>query len=759
VCRSPSGKITLPVELGGGSWVVELIVLRHDVRRVKFIRGNWSSERVSQNGKTLRLCMALLLGAIFFSVTNFRFSQAEAAEYYTEWKAGSGQWSDSAHWSDGLPTPFQRAQVHGNSIVLVPAGTYVAGDLEVGLSEHDRARVEVDGGQVILVQDSLRLGEYSGGEAEFVLKNGAMHCVMDIFVGGADGVPGHGPKAALYIQGGSFLGRTLTVGVGYGAESFLAIEGSRAIAAHVLDYVDILATADTNGKPGLSTLSFTLDEHGVTPITIQSPLRGLRIVKDANSHCRLQICLSAVPPRDDIVLVSGHVPIKGTFDGLPEGSEMTAQYQGQTYRWELTYHGGPKGNDLVLKNRSNYAADAPVTHTRPLPEIPQPLWLEHPLFPHSAETKGEPAFPGAEGFGAFTSGGRGGNTLYVDNLNDAGPGSLRAAVKTSEPRTIVFRVGGVIPLESTLVIKQPFITIDGQTAPGAGIMLRNHGIEVRTHDVVLRYFRVRVGDDDVHLDDRTKSYQGGDGEHALYFTDGAQNGIADHLSLSWSTTKILSVTKMSDLITIQWCILSESLNFADHGYASIAGGNRVTWHHNLFAHNWSRNVRFQGAVDADFRNNVIYDWGEKAAYGEFDRLNYIGNYLKAGPSTTQTPRLFHDGVAVVMPQSLFVADNMIDTNAIVNQNNWRGVGYYYFVRDSIGASGPFPAPLVTTETAQVAYELVLKEAGATLPQRDPTDERILREVREGSGHIIKWVRDAGGWPSFPSTLSLPQNPN
>jgi hypothetical protein len=213
------------------------------------------------------------------------------------------------------------------------------------------------------------------------------------------------------------------------------------------------------------------------------------------------------------------------------------------------------------------------------------------------------------------------------------------------------------------------------------------------------------------------------------------------------------VTKLSDRITIQWCILSESLNFAGHGYASIAGGNRVTWHHNLFAHNVSRNVRFQGMVDADFRNNVIYDWGDRAAYGEFDRVNYVSNYLKAGPSTTQSRRLFHDGEAVVMPDSLFVTNNILEGDVKVNQNNWRGMGYYYFDRDIVAASKPFPSPPVTTESAQAAYEHVLKEAGATFPKRDAVDERIVRDVRNGTGQIIKWVKDAGGWPDFPSTAA------
>jgi hypothetical protein len=213
---------------------------------------------------------------------------------------------------------------------------------------------------------------------------------------------------------------------------------------------------------------------------------------------------------------------------------------------------------------------------------------------------------------------------------------------------------------------------------------------------------------------------------------------------------MLSITKGSDLITIQWCILGESLNFAGHGYASIAGGNRATWHHNLFAHNQSRNVRFQGMVEADFRNNVIYDWGDTAAYGEFNRLNYVGNYLKAGPSTTQKPRFFHDGKAVIAPASLFLAGNILEDDAKVNENNWLGMGYYYFDRDTLGVSAPFSAPPVTTESAQAAFEQVLKNAGATLPKRDAVDERVTREARDGTGHIIKWVKDAGGWPDFPS---------
>jgi len=151
--------------------------------------------------KSLQVPAAVVFGAIWFGLINTFVLQAEATKYTTGWTAGEGSWAEGKHWSDGLPTAIQRAEVHGNSSILVPAGTYLAGDLEVGFNANDRARVEVDGGQLILMQDSLRVGEYSGGEGEFVLKNGAMHCVMDVFVGGTDGVPGHATRGLCAFKG------------------------------------------------------------------------------------------------------------------------------------------------------------------------------------------------------------------------------------------------------------------------------------------------------------------------------------------------------------------------------------------------------------------------------------------------------------------------------------------------------------------------------------------------------------------------------
>jgi hypothetical protein len=151
-------------------------------------------------------------------------------------------------------------------------------------------------------------------------------------------------------------------------------------------------------------------------------------------------------------------------------------------------------------------------------------------------------------------------------------------------------------------------------------------------------------------------------------------------------------------------------------------------------------------IDLPNRENTAHSDASQidtTAYGEFNRLNYIGNYLKPGPSTTQNPLLFHDGKAVVAPKSLFVADNILEDDKKVNQNNWRGMGYYYFDRDSLGTSEPFPAPPVTPEPPDDAYKVVLTNAGDTLPQRDAVDLRIVHEVRTGTGHIINWANQSG----------------
>ncbi len=518
---------------------------------------------------------------------------------------------------------------------------------------------------------------------------------MDIFVGGASASTKRMNTSALIVRGGELIGLTLTIGEGLGSDSTFEVAGSRATAISALEFVDLHAHADPSGKPAVTTMSFTLDDHGVTPIAIESRWNGLRIDRDSESHCVLHIGLSAVPPREDVTLIASHVATEGTFDQLLEGSDITAEFNHHVYRWQLTYKGGASGHDVVLRNRSVYSPDDLVTHVLKPGAAPTPSWWGHPVYPLTVRPGGT-AFPGAEGYGASAKGGADGRKIYVDNLNDSGVGSLRAAVEAQGPRTIVFRTGGTIVLKSDLVIEHPYLTFDGSSAPPPGITLQRHGLVVRTHDIILRHFRIRIGDRDVHLDDPRIRYEAVDGEYALQFIDGAHNDIADHLSLSWSTNKILSTTKLSDRITVQWCILSESLN----------------------------------------------DWGEKSSYGEFDRLNLVDDYFKPGPSTVQRPKLFHDGVEAVAPASLFLSGNVLEGDEKVTADNWRGTGFY-FDQKRVAAPRPFPAPPVATESAVDSLHKVLAQAGATLPKRDAVDDRIVREVTDGSGHIIESVNDVG----------------
>lgn len=656
----------------------------------------------------------------------------------TEWSAGSGTWTDAAKWSNGVPNASSTGIIKGTSDVVIPSGGYAVGELMVGQFKGDHARVEINGGELVNRRNLLRVGDESGAEGEIDLNDGALHSFSPVLVGGAKWEPGHETKGVFRIRGGYFLARSISLGWAPGSDVTFSVEGSRATSISVLDSVLINVETLPKGNPGLVTLSFTLDEHGVTPIVIQSARGSLDFEKFGDGgRAALKIALSAVPPADDITLISAHVRPHGTFDGLPEGSEISANYGGQTYRWKLTYRGGENQCNLTLKREEPWPTTSQLTHALPVAPPPVPLWLKYPLYDLRNLPSGQPAFAGAEGFGAYTRGGKGGKTVYVDNLDDSGPGSLRAAIETDGPRTVVFRIGGMIDLKSPLIIRKPFLTIDAESAPGAGILIRYHGVEVRTHDVVLRYFRIRLGDEA----GREKI-----GEHGLYFA-GAKNCIADHLSISWTTSKILSVVKMSDLITVQWCILSEALNFRQHGFASLAGGGRVTWSHNLFAHNLSRNVRWQGLNDTDFRNNVIYDWGHTAGYGEFDLVNYVGNYLKAGPSTTQNPPYFHNGDTVAADNSLYVSDNIMVGHPDINQDNWIGIHY----DRSVQADKPFNAPPVTTESAEAAYDHVLQDAGATLPKRDTVDTRVIEEVRDGKGHIINSINEVGGWEKFPSS--------
>lgn len=361
------------------------------------------------------------------------------------------------------------------------------------------------------------------------------------------------------------------------------------------------------------------------------------------------------------------------------------------------------------------------------------------------------AFPGAEGFGKYASGGRGGKVLVVSNLNDSGPGSLREALREKFPRIIVFAVSGTIDLESDLDVNYGNVTIAGQSAPGEGITLKNYPLKIKGDNVILRYIRSRMGDDRQVQDD------------AISIT-GQKNIIVDHCSFSWATDECASFYDNENL-TVQYCIISESLNNSvhskgEHGYGGIWGGKRASFHHNLFAHHQSRNPRFHGAryhkqpelEIVDFRNNVIYNWQSNNSYGgEEGKHNIINNVYKAGPATSSKQDVILDPYE---PYGTFYLEgNMLIGNVEVSANNWLGVYGGEEVVAQVHLTEPVEVEPIPTESAKEACRSVLSGAGASFRQ-DKVDKRIVNEVKNGTATygdgIIDSPSEVGGWPELKS---------
>ncbi len=385
-------------------------------------------------------------------------------------------------------------------------------------------------------------------------------------------------------------------------------------------------------------------------------------------------------------------------------------------------------------------------------------------------TNGLPAFPGAEGAGGFAIGGRGGDVYHVVNLNDSGPGSLRnGIISTFGSRTIVFDVSGAINLYSPLQINNPYITIAGQTAPGAGITIQGLTTSVEnSHDMVVRFLRCRPGD--IYA-----PYFQGDSFHFL----GVTNSIADHVSASWSIDTVLSATYSTN-ITVQWSMIAEPLNhsaylvnngtlgYQENGYGSLIryGSGAVSYHHNLYADNYSYNPRVDDNIQLDFINNVVCNWGAAAGFNEDDAtnnpggytnyLNYIGNYFIVGNDTTANPDIaFASGVPDPAFTQIYQATNFIDTNAfnIVLDGADTGWGMFSGLLTQLGSPNPMPEIPVTTNSPAFAYEQVLAFAGATVAGvtaagtpaagtsllRDPVDTNIVANVRNKSGQIIDFI--------------------
>ncbi|MCI9844984.1 T9SS type A sorting domain-containing protein [Flavobacterium pectinovorum] len=441
----------------------------------------------------------------------------------------------------------------------------------------------------------------------------------------------------------------------------------------------------------------------------------------------------------DLAAVENATTASAEFKGNQLKSNASYQvnglYTGTTYYWRV---------DEVLANNAIEKGN---------------LWRFRPA---------QLAFPGAEGYGRFARGGRGGKVVAVTNLNDSGPGSLREAV-TNEigPRTIVFNVSGLIQLQSRLVSNNPYVTIAGQTAPGKGITLKGSSLGLGSSDNIVQNVRVRLG----------YAYNGDAGGMGLM----GNNNIIDHCSISWTSDEGLSSRNATN-ITFQRSLISESLNRAnhpnypngtsEHGFAASIGGKVGSFHHNLLAHNFGRNWSLAGGLDPnnnfagnlDITNNVVYNWGSRTTDGGAKEVNFVGNYYKPGPGMQLHQfalTMDHENNFAGMQRAYFNGNVMPGYFDVTNQESGRRsrlsngitINYETFV------TTPFFPSYVTTQSAENAYKIVLSDVGCTQPQLDNHDIRMINETlagtysvtgnRSGKKGFPDHESDAGGYETYP----------
>ena len=382
-----------------------------------------------------------------------------------------------------------------------------------------------------------------------------------------------------------------------------------------------------------------------------------------------------------------------------------------------------------------------------------------------------PAFPTAEGYGRFARGGRGGRVIEVTNLNDSGPGSLRAAVEAEGPRTVVFNVSGLITLESRLIIHgaNSNLTIAGQTAPGKGICIRKYNLGMLGgRDVIVRYLRVRPG----NISGTTLDGMG---------MASSDNCIIDHCSISWTLDEAFS-SRGAKNITFQRTLISEALNEAGHkkyppgtrhGYAASIGGDIGSFHHNLLAHCAGRNWSLAGGLEKktgayagrlDLRDNVVYNWDNRATDGGAHEVNFVDNYYQPGPATRWFYALNAQYGGFPGTQQYYFAGNIMPghfglTNQAAGRIATTERGGRLPSNYSPWVDQPFFDSCVKTQPAREAYTNVLADVGCNFPMLDDHDRRVIAEVRTGTFHfkgsktglpgLPDSQADVGGWEEYP----------
>ncbi|WWC84276.1 hypothetical protein PIECOFPK_02009 [Mycovorax composti] len=370
-----------------------------------------------------------------------------------------------------------------------------------------------------------------------------------------------------------------------------------------------------------------------------------------------------------------------------------------------------------------------------------------------------PAFPGAEGGGKYTMGGRGGKVLVVTNLNDDGPGSFRWACEQGGARIVVFNVSGIIRLKTPVIIRAPYISIFGQSAPGDGVCIAGESVWINTHDVIIRYMRFRRGETWVG---RRDDAIGG---------NPVGNIMIDHVSATWGLDENMSIyrhmyndstgkqeEKLGTVnVTIQNSIFAEALDTWNHSFGSTLGGENCSFMRNLWANNTGRNPSIGWNGVFNFVNNVIYNWVHRSIDGGDYRAQYniINNYFKPGPATPKNSPVGH---RILKPESgrsklpykvygrAYVDGNIMEGYPHITADNWAG-GVQVENLDGVGEheaymrqKSPLIMPELTIVSAKDAMDFVLNNVGATLPKRDPVDARIVKEVREGKATALPNVK-------------------
>lgn len=404
-----------------------------------------------------------------------------------------------------------------------------------------------------------------------------------------------------------------------------------------------------------------------------------------------------------------------------------------------------------------------IAFSKAMPRIMSGMLADKPFVPWSSKPEDLrqaeiPAFPGAEGGGRYSFGGRGGDIYVVTSLADSGEGTLREACEAGGPRIVVFNVAGEIHLDRPIHVVAPYISIYGQTAPGDGVVVTGQTVEVDTHDVIIRYMRFRRGATDVAFRDDAC---GG---------NGIGNIIYDHCSASWGLDEVMSMyrhvynrtedghyQKLPTVnITIQDCIFSEGLDLYNHAFGASIGGHNSLFARNLFACNISRNPSVAMDGDFNFVNNVLFNWWNRSVDGgdNNSRFNIINNYYKPGPVTGYNmsksicyrilkPEANRDKNHQDEFGKAFVDGNVVEGYPEVNANNWNG-GVQVSgkpveaILDRIKVDNAFAMPYIEQIlSANEAYTFVLNEVGATKPVRDDVDKRIVESVKTGTPTYVK----------------------